>query len=70
MHLEQGVVPVAMELAKVILIYKAKSKESLNNYMPVSLLSNISNILENVMHKRLYSSMNTIYSMRVSMFFR
>ena len=47
-----------MKLAKVIPIYKAKSKESLNNYRPISLLSNISKILEKVMHKRLCSFMN------------
>ena len=58
MSLGQGVVPDAMKLAKVIPIYKAKSKESLNNYRPISLLSNISKILENVMHKRLCSFMN------------
>ena len=44
-----------MKLAKVIPIYKAKSKESLGNYRPISLLSNISNILEKAVHKRLYS---------------
>ena len=58
MSLGQGVVPDAMKLAKVIPIYKAKSKESLNNYRPISLLSNISKILEMVMHKRLCSFMN------------
>ena len=58
MSLGQGVVPDTMKLAKVIPIYKAKSKESLNNYRPISLLSNISKILEKVMHKRLCSFMN------------
>ena len=41
MSLGQGVVPDAMKLANVIPIYKATSKESLNNYRPISLLSNI-----------------------------
>ena len=54
MSLRQGVVPDAMKLAKVTPIYKAKSKESLNNYRPISLLSNISKILEKVMHKKGY----------------
>ena len=44
-----------MKLAKVIPIFKAKSKESFNNYRPISLLSNISKVLEKVVHKKLYS---------------
>ena len=55
MSLDQSIVPDAMELAKVIPIFKAKSKESFNNYRPISLLSNISKVLEKVVHKRLYS---------------
>jgi hypothetical protein len=55
LSLEQGIVPDAMKLAKVIPIYKAKSKESLSNYRPISLLSNISKLLEKVVHRRLYS---------------
>ena len=55
MSLDQGIVPDAMKLAKVIPIFKAKSKESFNNYRPISLLSNISKVLEKVVHKRLYS---------------
>ena len=53
--LEQGIVPNAMKLAKVIPIYKAKSKQEFNNYRPISLLSNISKLLERVVHNRLYS---------------
>ena len=53
--LEHGIVPNAMKLAKVIPIYKAKSKEEFNNYRPISLLSNISKLLERVVHNRLYS---------------
>ena len=55
MSIETGQVPDAMKLAKVIPIYKAKSKESLGNYRPISLLSNISKILEKAVHTRLYS---------------
>ena len=62
--LEQGVVSDAMKLAKVIPIYKSKSKNSLNNYRPISLLSNMSKILEKVVHKRLYSflTLNNIFT--------
>ena len=55
LSLERGIVPNAMKLAKVIPIYKGKCKESFTNYRPISLLSNISKILEKVVHKRLLS---------------
>jgi hypothetical protein len=51
--LEQGTVPDHMKLAKVVPIYKAKSKELLTNYRPISLLPNISKILEKVVYGRL-----------------
>ncbi len=41
MSLTQGIVPDATKIAKVIPIYKAKSKEDFTNYRPISLLSNI-----------------------------
>ncbi len=53
--LEQGIVPDAMKLAKVIPIFKAKNKETFTNYRPISLLPNISKVLEKVVHRRLYS---------------
>ena len=55
MSLEQGIVPDAMKLAKVIPIHKSKSKELFNNYRSISLLSNMSKVLEKVVHNRLYS---------------
>ncbi len=57
MSLEQGTVPDPMKLTKVIPIYKAKSKIEFSNYRPISMLSNISKILEKVVHRRLYSFM-------------
>ena len=53
MSLEQGVVPDAMKLAKVMPIHKAKSKQLFTNYRPISLLSNMSKILEKVIHNRM-----------------
>ena len=53
MSLEQGIVPDGMKLAKVIPVYKAKSRDTFSNYRPISLLSNFSKILEKVVHKRL-----------------
>ena len=55
MSLEQGIVPDAMKLARVMPVHKAKAKYSFTNYRPISLLSNVSKILEKVVHKRLYS---------------
>jgi len=53
--LELGTVPTSMKIAKVIPIYKAKAKNLFSNYRPISLLPNISKILEKIVHKRLYS---------------
>ena len=43
-----GKVPTKMKYAKVIPVYKSKDKR------PISLLPNLSKILEKVMHKRVY----------------
>ena len=53
--LEQGIVPDAMKLAKVISIYKEKSRESFSNYRPISLLSNLSKVLEKVVEDSTHS---------------
>ena len=52
--IHSGRVPDDIKLAKVIPIYKAKDKELLNNYRPISLLPTTSKILEKIVHKRLY----------------
>ena len=42
----------------------AKDKQSLTNYRPISLLPNISKVLEKVVHKRVYgflTSKNVLY---------
>ena len=51
--IHSGRVPDDIKLAKVIPIYKAKDKELLNNYRPISLLPTTT-ILEKFVHKRLY----------------
>ena len=48
MSLEQGIVSDAMKLARVI------PKDSFTNYRPISLLSNVSKILEKVVHKSVF----------------
>jgi hypothetical protein len=57
--LSTGIVPESLKIAKVIPIYKAKDKEQLNNYRPISLLPTISKILEKIIHKRLYNFLLT-----------
>ena len=57
--LVDGTFPDTMKIAKVIPIYKCKSKELLNNYRPISLLPTFSKILEKIVHKRLYTFLNS-----------
>ena len=62
--LETGLVPDSLKIAKIIPIFKAKDKQLLTNYRPISLLPNISKILEKVVHKRIYTfltSSNLLY---------
>ena len=53
--LETGEVPSSLKLAKIVPIYKSKSKEEFKNDRPVSLLPCISKILEKIINKRLYN---------------
>ena len=52
--LETGTVPTSMKIAKVIPVYKSKAKNTFTNYRPISLLPNISKILEKIVHIQLY----------------
>ena len=54
-----GVFPNILKIAKVIPIFKSESRVACNNYRPISLLSNIGKIIEKLMHKRLYSFLET-----------
>ena len=51
--LAQGIFPSAFKTAKVVPIFKNESRILCNNYRPISLLSNVSKIIEKLMHKRL-----------------
>ena len=48
-----GFFPNVCKNAKVIPIFKIESRHLCNNYRPISLLSNISKIIEKIMHQRL-----------------
>ena len=48
-----GCFPNICKTAKVIPIFKTESRLLCNNYRPISLLSNISKIIEKIMYQRL-----------------
>ena len=51
----QGVCPDRMKLAEVIPLYKGKEHDLIINYHPISLLMTISELLEKIIYKRMYS---------------
>jgi hypothetical protein len=51
--LKNGYVPNQLKIAKVIPIYKSGDRQSMDNYRPISLLSNFSKILEKIVAIRL-----------------
>ena len=55
-----GVFPSVLKTAKVIPVFRKDSKLDYSNYRPISLLSNIEKILENIMYKRYTPSSITI----------
>ena len=52
---QSGIFPDIFKIAKVIPIFKSESRVLCNKYRPLSLLSNISKLIEKLMHKRVYS---------------
>ena len=58
LSLSSGIFPSVLEIAKLVLVYKKDSKLDYQNYRPIYLLSNIEKILEKLMHKHLYKSLN------------
>ena len=51
--LKFGIVPYKFKIAKVVPIYKSGPSEDLNNYRPISLISNFAKILEKIVNLRL-----------------
>ena len=54
LSLETGVFPDDLKLAKVIPIFKKGDLLQWNNYIAISLISNISKIIKKHVHQRLY----------------
>ena len=64
-----GVFPSILKTAKVVLVFNKDSKLDYSDYRPISLLSNIEEILEKLMYKRLYTFLNNnniIYNLQFS----
>lgn len=57
--LNEGIFPDKMKLAKVIPIFKSGSIENVEDYRPISLLSQFSKILEKVFYKKIMSFVNS-----------
>ena len=49
-----GLFPKILKQAKIISIFKKGDQQDCNNYTPISLLSNISKIIEKLVHRQLY----------------
>ena len=62
-----GSFPSILKTAKVVPVFKKGSKLDCCNYRPISLLSNVEKILENLMYKRVYNFLtenNIIYDLQ------
>ena len=55
LSLNQGKFPAILKIVKVITIHKRGDKGECDNYRPISLISNISKLIEKTVHERLYS---------------
>ena len=52
---ECGIFPISLKVASVTPIHKKGDSLDCNNYFPVSLTSNLSKLLEKLVHKRFYN---------------
>lgn len=53
--LEVGRYPDILKVAKVVALHKGGSKDQLNNYRPISVLTSINKVFEKVIYKRIHS---------------
>lgn len=56
--IELGIWPDTLEKAEIVPIYKAKEKNKVENYRPISLISSIAKIFEKLTYSRIYNSIN------------
>ena len=54
MSFSNGIFPESLKLANIISIHKKDDKTFVNNYRPISLISNIDKIMEKLIYQRLY----------------
>ena len=54
-----GVFPNTLKIAKLISIFESEPRVACNNYKPISLPSNVGKIIKKLMHKHLYSFLET-----------
>ena len=55
---DKGNSPNCLKLAKVIPVYSKEDQQESNNYRPISLLPNISKLIEKLLYNRLYKFFN------------
>ena len=55
---DTGDFPNCLKLVKVIPVYKKGDQQECNNYRPISLLSNISKLIEKLLYNRLHKFLN------------
>ena len=53
-----GIFPSSLKLARVMPIFKKGDQQDCNNYRPISVLSNISKLIEKLLYNRLYKFLN------------
>ena len=61
-YISKSIFPSDFTLADVILVYKKKSKNSKDNYMPVSILSNTSKIYERCIYDQIQLFFDSLLS--------
>ena len=53
-----GIFSSSLKLARVMPIFKKGGQQDCNNYRPISILSNISKLIEKLLYNRLYKFLN------------
>ena len=56
--LNGGIFSDEYKMVKVLPVQKAKSKEDIGNYRPVSILPSLSKVFEKVLYKRTFGALN------------